>query len=319
MKHPKGLAYLAFFTVCFVWGTTYLAIRVAIETLPVFLFPGLRFTIAGLILMAIRLAMKDPFPRTAAEWGNLALIGALMVGVGNVAVVWAEHSVTSGFAALLVATAPFWMALMESVRASGERTSPRKVAGMAIGFAGVVILVAPELSGSKFDLGFLLGVLALQAGTIAWNFGSIRSKYHAPKTSPLMSAALQMILGGAMVALIGLLAGDAAHFRFNARTLAAFLYLVVFGSIIAYGAYVYALSHLKTSTVSLYAYVNPAVAVFLGWLILDEPLGWNAIAAMAVIFAGVALVQSGRKKAAGEPVAPPAVSAADALRGGEAS
>jgi drug/metabolite transporter (DMT)-like permease len=310
MKHEKGLAYLAFVTVCFVWGTTYLAIRVAIETLPVFLFPGLRFTIAGLILMTIRLAMKDPLPRTAAEWWNLALIGALMVGVGNVAVVWAEHFVTSGFAALLVATAPFWMALMESFRATGERTTPRKVAGMAIGFAGVVILVAPELSGSKFDLRFLLGVLALQAGTIAWNFGSIRSKYHAPKTSPLMSAALQMILGGGMVAIIGLANGDAANFRFNGKTLAAFLYLVVFGSIIAYGSYVYALSHLKTSTVSFYAYVNPAVAVFLGWLILDEPLGWNAIVAMIVIFAGMALVHTAPKAAPAAPAVDAAPEAA---------
>ncbi len=297
MKHEKGLAYLAFFTVCFVWGTTYLAIRVAIETLPTFLFPGLRFTIAGLILMSIRLAMKDPFPRTRAEWANLALIGALMVGVGNVAVVWAEQTVTSGFAALLVATAPFWMAFMETFRATGERVSARTVAGMAVGFAGVVVLVLPEISGSKFDLAFLLGVLALQCGTIAWNFGSIRSKYHAPRTSPLMSAALQMILGGGMVAIVGLLKGEAAQFHFNGRTLAAFLYLIVFGSIIAYGSYVYALSHLKTSTVSLYAYVNPAVAVFLGWLILREPLGWNAIAAMVLIFIGMTLVHGGHKRA----------------------
>ncbi len=310
MKHEKGLAYLAFFAVCFVWGTTYLAIRVAIETLPVFLFPGLRFTIAGLILMTIRLAMKDPLPRTAPEWWNLALIGALMVGVGNVAVVWAEHSVTSGFAALLVATAPFWMAFMESFRASGERVGARKVAGMAVGFAGVILLVAPELTGSKFDLRFLLGVLALQGGTIAWNFGSIRSKYHAPRTSPLMSAALQMLLGGSMVTLVGLANGDAARFHFNGRTLAAFLYLVVFGSIVAYGSYVYALSHLKTSTVSLYAYVNPAVAVFLGWLILDEPLGWSSLGAMIVIFAGMALVHSGRERPAPAHVAPAAAGVA---------
>lgn len=314
MKHEKGLAYLAFATVCFVWGTTYLAIRVAIETLPVFLFPGLRFTIAGVILMTIRLILKDPLPRTVAEWGNLALIGILMIGVGNVAVVWAEHSVTSGFAALLVATAPFWMAFMETFRATGERVTARTVIGMAVGFAGVVILVFPELTGSKFDLRFLLGVLALQAGTIAWNFGSIRSKYHAPKTSPLMSAALQMILGGGIVAIVGLAKGEAAQFHFNGRTLAAFLYLIVFGSIIAYGSYVFALSHLKTSTVSLYAYVNPAVAVFLGWLILDEPLGWNAIAAMLVIFAGMALVQHGHRRAAAarKPQVAPADGAVEA-------
>lgn len=301
MKKETPLAWAAFVIVCLVWGTTYLAIRVAIETLPTFLFPGIRFTAAGLILMTIRLAMGDRLPRSRGEWLNLALIGGLMIGVGNVAVVWAEHSVTSGFAALLVATAPFWMAAMESLRASGERVNRSKVAGMAVGFSGVVLLVLPELTGSKFDLRFLLGVLALQAGTIAWNFGSIRSKYHPPRTSPLMSAALQMLLGGVMVGVVGLARGEAAVFRFNGRTLAAFLYLMVFGSIVAYGAYVYALAHLKTSTVSLYAYFNPAVAVYLGWLILDEPLGWNAILAMVVILTGMAIVQRANVKAPGVP------------------
>ncbi|MGH9456282.1 MAG: EamA family transporter [Thermoanaerobaculia bacterium] len=307
MKRENGLAYLAFLTVCFVWGTTYLAIRVAIETLPVFLFPGLRFTLAGLILMAVRLAMGDRLPRARSEWFNLTLVGVLLIGVGNVAIVWAEHWVTSGFAALLVATAPFWMAVMEAFRRDGDRVGPMKVAGMVVGFAGVIILVAPELTGSSFNLQFLLGVLALQGATIAWNLGSMRSKYHAPKTSALMSAALQMVLGGAIVSVIGLLNGEAAEFRFNARTLAAFVYLVVFGSILAYGAYVYALSKLRTTTVSTYAYINPAVAVFLGWLILDEPLGWNGVAGMIVILAGVALVQIAKVRPTAQPRVAPAV------------
>ncbi|HVR42310.1 MAG TPA: EamA family transporter [Thermoanaerobaculia bacterium] len=309
MKHEKALAYVAFGIVCFVWGTTYLAIRVAIETLPTLLFPGLRFLIAGIVLASVRLARGDRLPRTRAEWANLALIGCLMIGIANVAVVWAEHSVTSGFAALLVATAPFSMAVMESFRAEGDRLDARKRWGMAIGFLGVVILVLPELAGSKFDLRFLLGVLALQGGVVAWNFGSMRSKYRAPKTSTLMSAALQMILGGAIVTILGLLAGEAPEFRFSPRTLAAFLYLIVFGSILAYGAYVYALSKLKTTTVSLYTYINPAIALVLGWLILSEPLGWNVLAGSAVIFAGMALVQSGRFKPTAQPrVAPVVVS-----------
>ena len=304
MKHEKALAYAAFGTVCFIWGTTYLAIRIAIETLPTFLFAGLRFTIAGLILMAVRLAFGDRLPRRRAEWANLALIGVLMIGIGNVAVVYAEHSVTSGFAALLVATAPFTMALMESFRPTGDRLDRRKLIGMGIGFVGVVILVAPELTGSRFDLGFLLGVLAIQAGTIAWNFGSMRSKYHPPKTSTLMSAALQMVLGGAVVATIGFALGEYDRFVFSRRSLAAFIYLVLFGSILAYGAYVYALSKLKTTTVSLYTYINPAIAVVLGWLILSEPIGWNAIAGSAVIFAGMALVQTGRFRPAAPRIAP---------------
>jgi drug/metabolite transporter (DMT)-like permease len=288
---PGAKAWIAFATVCLVWGTTYLAIAIAIETLPTFLFPGARFTLAGLILMALRLAVGDSLPRRRSEWLNLALIGVLMVGVGNVAVVYAEHHVSSGFAALLVATSPFWMALMETFRKTGERVNVRKAMGMLVGFSGVVLLVAPYLNGT-FSTGFFWGVVALQLGSIAWNFGSIRSKYHAPRTTALMSAALQMLCGGIFVGLIGLVRGEAASFTFTLRTFLAFVYLLVFGSILAYSAYVYALSKLRTSVTSLYAFINPAVAVFLGWLILQEPFGWRELIAMLVIFAGVALVQT---------------------------
>jgi drug/metabolite transporter (DMT)-like permease len=292
MKHDRFLAYAAFATVCVVWGTTYLAIAVAIETLPTLLFPGVRFGIAGLILLAICLFRGDRLPSRRSDWLNLALIGVLMVGVANLAVVWAEHYVSSGFAALLVATAPFWMALLERTRKHGVRLTRNKVLGMAVGFVGVVILVAPELRFDGTGSMFLLGVVALQLGSVAWNFGSIRSKYHmSHDLSSLMSASLQMLFGGVVVTIIGLARGEAAQFVFSTRSLIAFLYLVVFGSIVAYGAYVYALSKLPTSTTSLYAYVNPLVAVFLGWLILDERIGWNALAGMIVIFAGMAMVQ----------------------------
>jgi drug/metabolite transporter (DMT)-like permease len=295
VKHPKFFAYLAFAIVCVVWGTTYLAIAIAIETLPTFLFPGLRFTLAGAILLGICLARGEKIPRRAADWANLALIGFLMVGIGNVAVVWAEHFVSSGFAALLVATAPLWMVILESMRKNGERVTLRKAIGMTVGFAGVGLLVARGMGVAEFTGLFIAGVVVLQLGCIAWNYGSIRSKYHPTDATPLVSASIQMLTGGLIVTLFGLAVGDAARFSFTPRTLAAFLYLMIFGSIVAYGAYVYALAHLKTSTVSLYAYINPAVAVFLGWLILDEPLGPRAVLAMAVIFAGVAIVQSARR------------------------
>ncbi len=295
-SHDRFYGWLAFGLVSFVWGTTYLAIRVAIETLPTFLFPAFRFILGGLILLAICLARGQKLPTRAADWINLAVIGVLMVAVGNVAVVYSEHSVTSGFAALLVATAPFSMSLIELLRREGERVTRRRALGMLVGFGGVGILVAPELQGAGSH-GFLIGVLIIIGSTFAWNLGSIRSKYHLSKElSPLIAASLQMIFGGLAAGAVGLAMGESPHFEFTARTLVAFLYLTLFGSVIAYTSYVYALSKLPTTTVSLHTYINPVVAVFLGWLILNEPLGWNALSAMLVIFAGVAIVQTGRPR-----------------------
>jgi drug/metabolite transporter (DMT)-like permease len=311
-SESKVLAYVAFATVSFVWGTTYLAIAVAIETLPTLLFPGMRFVLGGTILLLIRLAQGGKLPTKRSDWRNLAVVGLLMVGVGNVAVVWAEHHVSSGFAALLVATAPLWMASLERMRKSGERFSGRKLAGLLIGFSGVAILVGPELGADELNVLFLVGVIVTQLGTIGWDLGSIISKYHlSVELDPLVSASLQMIFGGLIVGTLGLANGEAAAMHFTTRSLTAFLYLVVFGSVIAYGAYVYALSKLPTSVVSLYAYINPVVAVYLGSLILDEKVTANAIIGMLVIFAGVAMVQ--KRKGKGEaPASPPVTNAGEA-------
>lgn len=308
-NESKVLAYLAFATVSFVWGTTYLAIAVAIETLPNLLFPGLRFALGGSILLTISVLRGGRLPRKLSDWRNLALVGVLMVGVGNVAVVWAEHHISSGFAALLVSTAPLWMAFLERLRRTGERLPPRKLAGLFIGFSGVAILVFPELGADEFNALFFLGVLVTQLGTIGWDFGSIISKYHlSVELDPLVSASLQMISGGIIVGGLGLMNGEAGAFHFSARSLVAFLYLVVFGSVVAYGAYVYALSKLPTSVVLLYSYINPVVAVFLGWLILDETISLNAIAGMIVIFVGVAMVQRRGKR--GDPSSLPPMATA---------
>jgi len=303
-KSENFFAWLAFGTMSFVWGTTYLAIAVAIETLPTFLFPALRFILGGIILMTIRLALGKSLPRGRSSWIYLAIIGTMMVSIGNVAVVFAEHHMSSGFAALLVATAPFSMAALELARSrGGQRLSGRKLAGTVIGFSGVVILVAPELQ-ARFETAFLLSVVIVLVSSLAWNFGSILSKYNLPPDlDPIISASIQMIFGGISASIIGLGLGESFAFQFTARTLFAFIYLVIFGSVIAYGAYIYALSKLPTSIVTLHTYINPIVAVFLGWLVLAEPLKWNAVLAMMVIFSGVALVQ---KRSAPRAVVEPA-------------
>ena len=312
MKHERSLAMAAFLTVCIVWGTTYLAIRVAIETIPPFALTSIRFVIAGLAMAAIAVWRGEKLPRDRATLLNLALVGFLMVGVGNLAVVWAEQWVPSGLAALFVSTAPLWMVVIESFRTQGERIDLRTGVGMAIGFAGVAMLVTPGGAGVSWNLAFFAGAVAIQIGDIAWQLGSIRGKYHLKHVPLLASASLQMLFGGLMVGVVSLLIGEPARFALNVRTFAALAYLTIFGSIIAYSAYVYALSKLRTTKVSLYAYVNPVVAVILGWLILDESLTTISIVAMVTILAGVALVQSAgtRSRAVVVPDAEPQKSAA---------
>lgn len=291
MKHERAWAYAAFAIVCVVWGTTYLGIAIALETVPPLLLTGTRFVLAGLIMLAIAKLRGERIPRDVRTLANLALIGFLMVGVGNLAVVWAEQWVPSGLAALLVATAPFWMAIIELFRRSGERVSMQSGIGMAIGFLGVALLVSPGVSGS-WSVNFLLGALAIQIGGACWQLGSAHAKYNLAHVPLMSSAALQMLFGGLIVTVVGLAIGEAPRFALNPRTLTAMIYLTIFGSVIAYSAYVFALANLRTTVTALYAYVNPVVAVFLGWLVLSEPLTTKSIMAMVVILAGVALVQT---------------------------
>ncbi|HEX2061754.1 MAG TPA: EamA family transporter [Thermoanaerobaculia bacterium] len=291
MKHTRALAWLAFAIVCVVWGTTYLFIRIALDTIPPLLLTGSRFVVAGLIMLGVAKLRGETIPRDSRTLSNLALIGFLMVGVGNLAVVWAEQWVPSGLAALLVATAPFWMTIIEMFRTGGERVGVRGAIGMLIGFIGVALLVSPGVSGA-WSLYFVLGALAIQVGGICWQLGSAHGKYNLRHVPLMASAALQMLFGGAIVTVVGLAIGEGPRFALNPRTFFALAYLTLFGSVIAYSAYVFALAHMRTVHTSLYAYVNPVVAVFLGWLILDEPLTAMSVFAMVVILAGVALVQS---------------------------
>ena len=304
MKHERALAITAFTIVCLVWGTTYLAIRVAVETIPPLLLTSIRFVIAGIVMLVIARLRGQRIPTRRSTLANLAFVGFLMVGVGNLAVVWAEQWVPSGLAALFVATAPFWMALMEMFRTGGERLDKRGALGMFIGFVGVALLVTPKGAGGSYDMHFVLGALAIQFGSMAWQLGSVRGKYYLKDVPLLASASLQMLFGGIIVGIVGLLLGEPARLSFTPRTFWALAYLTIFGSIIAYSAYVYALAHMRTTQSSLYAYVNPVVAVILGWLILGEQLNWLSIVAMVVILGGVALVQTAGMRRRNLAVAP---------------
>lgn len=293
LKNERRLALLAWITVCLVWGTTYLAIRVALESVPVALLAGLRWTAAG-VLMAIVLRVSGqalPGPRA---WPSLALIGFLMSVIGNGLVVWAEQYVASGLAAVVVAMVPFWSVGVEAVLPKGERLSARMLIGLALGFAGIVVLVWPELTTNGSGNNFLFGILALQLACFGWAIGTSFTKRYAKGHNPLASAAVQMIFGGLILMAIGTATGEWGRLVFTERTAFAMIYLVIFGSIVGYTAYVYALGHLPVSTVSLYAYVNPIIAVVLGTLLLGEPFDARLVFAAAMVLAGIAVVRSQR-------------------------
>jgi drug/metabolite transporter (DMT)-like permease len=288
----RKLAYIAWLVVCVVWGTTYLAIRVALESLPVALLAGLRWAAAGIVLSALLPLFGErlPPPRT---WGRIALAGFLMAVIGNGGVVWAQQYVASGLAAVIVAMVPFWAVMVEAVLPSGERLRQRTLLGLAVGFAGIVVLVWPQLTvgGSEGRL-FIAGVVALQIACLGWALGTSYTKRNAMAAGPLGASAMQMLLSGAILIAIGTVAGEWSRLAFTTRTVSAMIYLVLIGSVVGYSAYVYALKYLRVSTVSLYAYVNPIIAVVLGTLLLSEPFSIRIVIASALVFAGIAVVRS---------------------------
>ena len=283
--------------VCLLWGTTYLAIRVAIRTLPDAWMAGIRFLVAGSILAAILYFRGEKFP-PVSQWKHLIFVGICLIGLGNWLVVWAEKIVPSGPAALMVATLPFYMVFFDSfVRRIARNTEPKEVTGtrtylgLIIGFGGVVLLVLPQLN-QGWSSGFLFGVIMLQIASAAWGIGSLYSKYRPVDSGPLVNASLQMIFGGIFLTILALFKGDFSNVSFRADTLIAFIYLIVFGALIGYVCYIYALSKLPSSLVSVYAYINPVIAVWLGWLILKEEVTLTTILATAIILCGVWLVRS---------------------------
>jgi len=289
-RDRKGLAYIAFVTVCIVWGTTYLGIHVALETVPVLLVAGLRWMFAGVVMSALMLATGRGLPKPRL-WGPLALLGFLMNIVGNGFVVYAQQFVASGLTAVLIATTPFWSALIERLLPNGERFSKRSLSGLALGFSGIVVLVWPELTnGGAGGRQFVIGVIAIQLACVGWVVGTSYARRHELGDNPFRSTALQMVFSGIMLLIAATAHGDWAQLSFTPRTIAAMLYLSVAGSLIAYSAYIYAIQHLPLQLVSLYAYINPMIAVGLGTLLLNEPLSARVIVAAILVFAGTWIV-----------------------------
>lgn len=288
-------AQLAWAFVCVVWGTTYLAIRIALETIPPLLMAGMRYVTAGTLLALILRLRGERLPGRAA-WPSLTVLGILLIGVGNGGVVWAEQTVTSGLTAVLVATSPFWMVGIDALMPHGDRLTVRKAIGLVIGFAGIVVLVWPEIGVAGQGRAFLGGVIAAQLACVGWAIGSTyarrRGHTHAADENVLATAAFEMLFGGAVMVLAGLARGEGSWLVFNARTASALAYLIVAGAIGGFTAYAYALKHLPVATVSLYAYVNPVIAVILGTLILKEPFNARMGVAAAVVLGGMALVRS---------------------------
>ncbi len=282
-------AYLALFAVWFFWGTTYLAIRIALEGFPPLMLLAARFLLSGSIMLIGVRFLKIEMPAGREFWLT-ALFGIILLGGGNGALVIAEQTVPSGLAALLVTTSPFFMVGFDAVFPGGERLHLPTLIGIIVGFCGVGLLVLPNGFAAGIDRRILPGVLLLEGGCVSWCLGAHLQKRLVTKAHPVVSGALQQLATGLFFLFPAL--GMKEHpVRWSAHSTLALLYLVTFGSIVGYSAFIYALQHLPIAIVSTYNYVNPIVAIFLGWLFYREPLGWREFAAMGIIFFGVAIVR----------------------------
>jgi drug/metabolite transporter (DMT)-like permease len=287
-------AYGAWLAVCLIWGTTYLGIRISLETIPPLLMAAMRWIAAGGLLILL-LALRGERLPARREWPSLAVLGILLLGFGNGAVVWAEQTVPSGLTAVLVAMSPFWMVGFDALMPDGEPITLRRVLGLVVGFGGIVMLVWPEIRFDGTGGGFLGGVIAAQIACVGWAVGSSyarhRGRGHASGENVLVTAAFEMLFGGIALLVASLALHETARLTFTPRTAGALLYLTFVGAIAGFSAYAYALKHLPVATVSLYAYVNPVIAVVLGTLVLKEPFSARMIGAAIVVFVGIALVR----------------------------
>jgi drug/metabolite transporter (DMT)-like permease len=289
--HTTTLVLVAFAAVYVVWGSTYLAIRIGIESFPPLILAGLRHFTVGAFLYPL-LRRKTGIKPTAANWRTAIVAGALLLFVGNGGVSWAEQTVPSGVTALLVATVSLWLVIVDWLRPGGVRPVPRVAMGLLMGFAGLALLVGPAQLGGSERVN-PLGAAVLVIASLAWACGSLYSKHGEMPSSPMLSVAMQSLAGGVILLIAGLFAGEFRGLHLGAISLRSWLalgYLIVFGSGIGFSAYIYILHKSTAARVATYAFVNPVVALFLGWLIARESITLRTIAAAAVILTAVILV-----------------------------
>ena len=290
---PRTHVLAAFAALYIVWGSTYLAIRYAVTAIPPFLLGGVRFLIAGSLLYGWTRWRGIARP-SRAQWRAALVTGVLLLVGGNGAVIWSEQHVASGLAALIVAVVPLWMVVFDWLRPKGTRPAPAVFVGVFLGLVGLALLIGPDAlardGSSRLDVG---AALVLVVGSMLWALGSIFSRYAPRSESAIMTTGMQMLTGGSAFLIVSLIAGEPRHFSFanlTTASMAGFLYLVTFGSLVGFTAYIYLLGATTPAKASTYAYVNPLVAVFLGWAVAAEPLTPRMLVAAAIILGAVALI-----------------------------
>ena len=292
------MLFAALAAVWFIWGSTYLAIRWAIDTMPGFLMAGTRFVLAGGALYAWARTHGAARP-SASQWRTAFVIGGLMLLGGNGGVVWAQHFVPSGLTALVIATEPLWVVLLAWARPGGTRPTAGEGLGLLLGFAGAALLIGPTDGGApRINPA---GAVVLTIATLTWATGSIYSRSAPLPRSPLLRAGMNLVGGGVGLLVAATIAGDWQALQLDAisaRSAWAFLYLVVFGSIVAFTAYLWTLQATNLATASTYAYVNPLVAVFLGWALAGEQVTPRILVAAGIIVVSVVIITTARTAAA---------------------
>lgn len=299
-KEPSKVLVIAAFTALYlIWGSTYLGIFYAIQTIPIFIMAASRFIIAGLLLLAYCL-IKGEKPPSLKSFGIIGFGGVLMLFVGNGAVAWVEQYLPSGLAAIIVATVPLWFVILDKRQWSYYFSNKGIIVGLLVGFAGVMMLFLGKgeinITGDRIKL---ISFFVLIIGTIGWAIGSLYSKYKTVEGSTTMKAAIQMLAAGIVALLVAFIIGEHKDFtpsQVSGTSFIALAYLIVMGSLIGYMSYIWLLSVRPPSLVGTYAYVNPIVAVFLGWLIANEPFTSQQIIALSVVLAGVLLVNISKDK-----------------------
>jgi drug/metabolite transporter (DMT)-like permease len=294
----KTKIWTALIALYIVWGSTYLAIRFTVETIPPFMSAGLRFLISGTILFVWRRVAGDPIP-TKRQWISTAIVGTALLLGGNGLVSWAEQRVPSGIAALMVSTSPMWLVLFEALRPNGTKPGWRAIVGLLIGFGGVFLLIGPTEftngSGTQFDT---FGTIALLCASLLWSVGSIYSKHADMPKSTLMGTGAEMLPGAVVLFMVSAGSGEINGFHFAAISLRSWLglsYLIAIGSLVGFVSYGWLLQNAPISMMSTYAYVNPVVAVFLGSWLASEPLTLRTLLAASIIIGSVVFINSGHR------------------------
>jgi drug/metabolite transporter (DMT)-like permease len=285
----------AFASIYLVWGSTYLAIRYAVETIPPFLMGGMRFVISGGLLYLWARSRGAPRP-TGLHWRNAVIAGGFLLLGGNGAVVWAEQFVPSGLTALLVSILPFWLVIIEWVRPPHRRPSGAVLVGLVLGFIGIIVLVGPSDLGGHGDVSSL-GALVLILGSLSWAIGSFWSRDAQLPESGLLTTGMEMLGGGALLLIVGALGGEISRFdihHVSSASAAGLVYLITFGSLLGFTSYIWLLDKVSPARLGTYAYVNPIVAVFLGWAIAGERLSIRTAVAAAIVICAVALITTSR-------------------------